>query len=50
MKGKAVFDPWGRLGEREAEKTGYPRPYVDWKETKARCLERFKRDMKDVEP
>ncbi|KAL8861153.1 MAG: hypothetical protein Q9178_002369 [Gyalolechia marmorata] len=50
VKGKAVFDPWGRLGKKEAEKTGYPRPHVDWKETKARCLERFKRDMKDVEP
>ncbi|KAL8667138.1 MAG: hypothetical protein Q9168_007333, partial [Polycauliona sp. 1 TL-2023] len=50
VKGKAVFDPWNRLSESECEKLGYPRPHVDWKETKERCVERFKADMKDAEP
>ena len=50
VQGKAVFDPWGRLSKGEAEKLGYPRPHVDWKESKERALERFKRDMKDADP
>ncbi|KAG8528628.1 uncharacterized protein KY384_006315 [Bacidia gigantensis] len=50
VEGKAVFDPAGRLGKKEFEKLGYPRPHVDWKETKQRCMERFKSDMKDAEP
>ncbi|KAE9964523.1 hypothetical protein BLS_008263 [Venturia inaequalis] len=50
VKGKAVFDPFHRLSKEEFGKLGYPEPYVDWKETKARCLERYKRDMKDAEP
>ncbi|KAL8765120.1 MAG: hypothetical protein Q9209_007703 [Squamulea sp. 1 TL-2023] len=50
VKGKAVFDPYHRLSESEFEKLGYPKPYVDWKETKERCMERYKRDMKDAEP
>lgn len=43
--GKAVFDPWKRLGKKEAEKTGYPKPIVDWAETKKRAVETFKRDL-----
>ena len=50
VKGKAVFSPHDRLSKQEFEKLGYPRPHVDWKETKARCIERFKRDMHDAEP
>lgn len=50
MKGKAVFDPFHRLSKKDFEKLGYPEPYVDWKETKTRCLERYKRDMKEAEP
>lgn len=50
VKGKAVFAPYERLSKQEFEKLGYPKPYVDWKETKARCLERFKADMKDADP
>ncbi|KAL8677600.1 MAG: hypothetical protein Q9186_005983 [Xanthomendoza sp. 1 TL-2023] len=50
VQGKAVFDPLHRLGEEEFEKLGYPRHHVDWKETKERCMERFKSDMKDAEP
>jgi deoxyribodipyrimidine photo-lyase len=50
VKGKAIYDPYHRLDKNEFEKLGYPAPYVDWKETKQRCIERFKRDMKDAEP
>ena len=50
VEGKAVFSPHDRLPKAEFEKLGYPRPHVDWKETKQRCMERFKSDMKDAEP
>lgn len=50
VKGKAIFDPYARLSKEEFKKLGYPEPYIDWKETKARCMERFKRDMHDAEP
>lgn len=50
VEGKAVFDPYNRLSKEEFEKLGYPKPYVDWKETKQRAIERFKSDMKDAEP
>ncbi len=50
VEGKAVFSPHDRLSKAEFEKLGYPRPHVDWKETKQRCMERFKSDMKDAEP
>jgi deoxyribodipyrimidine photo-lyase len=50
VKGKAVFAPDKRLSKAEFEKLKYPRPHVDWNETKVRCMERFKRDMKDAVP
>lgn len=50
VKGKAVFDPWNRLPREEFEGLGYPRPHVDWKETKERAVERFKSDMRDADP
>ena len=50
VKGKAGFDPYHRLSKEEFENLGYPAPYVDWHETKQRCMERYKRDMKDAEP
>ena len=50
VKGKAVFDPYHRLSREEFEKLGYPKPHVDWKETKARAMERFKHDMADADP
>ncbi|KAF2704061.1 Cryptochrome/photolyase FAD-binding domain-containing protein [Pleomassaria siparia CBS 279.74] len=50
VQGKAVFAPHARLGKKEFEKLGYPKPHVDWKETKQRAVERFKSDMKDTEP
>lgn len=50
VKGKAVYSPHDRLSKAEFEKLGYPRPHVDWKETKLRCMQRFKSDMADAEP
>ena len=50
VKGKAIFSPHDRLSKKEFEKLGYPRPHVDWRETKERCMARFKADMKDVVP
>ncbi|KAF1958724.1 Cryptochrome/photolyase FAD-binding domain-containing protein [Byssothecium circinans] len=50
LKGKAVFAPYERLSKEEFEKLGYPKPHVDWKETKQRAIERFKRDMKNASP
>lgn len=50
VKGKAIFDPYNRLSKEEFEKLGYPKPYVDWHETKQRALDRFKSDMKDADP
>ena len=48
LKGKDIYEPHKRLGKAEFEKLGYPRPHVDWKETKQRCMERFKSDMADA--
>ncbi|KAL8809541.1 MAG: hypothetical protein Q9200_003329 [Gallowayella weberi] len=50
VKGKAVFDPFHRLSEEEFRELGYPEPHVDWKESKERCVERFKADMRDADP
>lgn len=50
VEGKAVFAPYERLSKEEFEKLGYPKPHVDWKQTKQRCMERFKRDMRDASP
>ncbi|KAK8049237.1 hypothetical protein PG994_010967 [Apiospora phragmitis] len=50
VKGKAVFDPYHRLSKEEFEKLGYPKPHVDFQESKARCIERYKQDMADAEP
>lgn len=48
--GKAVFDPFARLTKAEFEKLGYPAPHVDFKESRQRCLDRYKSDMAGVEP
>lgn len=50
VEGKAVFAPYERLSREEFDKLGYPRPHVDWRATKQRCMERFKRDMQAAEP
>ena len=48
--GKAVFDPYNRLSKAEFEKLGYPKPHVDWKESKERCMQRYKQNMADADP
>ena len=50
VEGKAIFDPYNRLGKEEFEKLGYPAPHVDFKESRQRCLERYKSDMADADP
>jgi deoxyribodipyrimidine photo-lyase len=50
VEGKAVFAPYARLSKDEFEKLGYPKPHVDWKETKARCIERFKKAIREADP
>ncbi|KAI4604618.1 hypothetical protein J4E80_011017 [Alternaria sp. BMP 0032] len=49
VKGKAVFAPYARLSKSEFDKLGYPKPHVDWKETKARALDRFKRGLRNAD-
>ncbi|KAF1841375.1 Cryptochrome/photolyase FAD-binding domain-containing protein [Cucurbitaria berberidis CBS 394.84] len=49
VQGKAVFAPYERLSKEEFEKLGYPKPHVDWKVTKQRCTERFKKGIRDAE-
>jgi deoxyribodipyrimidine photo-lyase len=49
VKGKAVFAPYARLSKSEFEKLGYPKPHVDWKETKARALDRFKTGLRNAD-
>ena len=50
VEGKAVFSPHDRLSKAEFKKLGYPEPHVNWNKTKARAMERFKRDMQDAVP
>ncbi|KAI8634571.1 FAD binding domain of DNA photolyase-domain-containing protein [Xylariaceae sp. FL1651] len=50
VEGKAVFDPFHRLGREEFERLGYPEPHVDFKESRERCLRRYKQDMADADP
>ncbi|KAI0423796.1 FAD binding domain of DNA photolyase-domain-containing protein [Xylaria sp. FL1042] len=50
VKGKAIFDLFNRLTKEEFKKLGYPEPHVDLKESKERCLQRYKQDMADVDP
>ncbi|KAI0505131.1 DNA photolyase, FAD-binding/Cryptochrome [Xylaria bambusicola] len=50
VKGKAIFDPFHRLDKDAFEKLGYPKPHVDWKQSKERALQRYKRDMADADP
>lgn len=50
VEGKAIFDPYNRLDKKEFEKLGYPKPHVDFKESKDRCMQRYKQDMADADP
>lgn len=48
VKGKAIFAPWERLSKAEFDKLGYPRPHVDFRESKERALARYKQGMADA--
>lgn len=50
VKGKAVFAPHDRLSKAEFEKLGYPRPHVDFAESKQRATERYKQGLHDADP
>jgi deoxyribodipyrimidine photo-lyase len=50
VEGKAVFDPYHRLPREEFDKLDYPKPHVGWKESKERCMQRYKQDMADADP
>ena len=42
IEGKAIHDPYGRKEAKAAEKAGYPKMCVDHKESRERCLKRYK--------
>jgi len=42
VQGKAVHDPYGRGMGKIAEKNGYPKPIINHKEARERCLARYK--------
>lgn len=42
VKGRAIFDPYHRLPKEDFEKLGYPKPHVDWSESKTEAIKRFK--------
>ena len=43
--GKAIHDPYGRGAAKQAEKAGYPKPIVDHKQCRERCLARYKEGL-----
>lgn len=47
IKGKAVFAPYERLDPQAFKKTGYVKPCVDWKATKAECMDAYKQATVD---
>ncbi|CAN8099892.1 unnamed protein product [Discula destructiva] len=50
VQGKAIFDPFNRLEKKEFEKLGYPKPHVDFRKSKDRCMARYKQGMADADP
>jgi deoxyribodipyrimidine photo-lyase len=49
LKGKDIFDPYGRLSKAEFEKLDYPKPHVDYSESKKRAVERFKKGLAEAD-
>lgn len=45
IDGKAIHDPYGRGKEKEAKKAGYPKRIIDHKESRDRCLARYKEGL-----
>lgn len=50
VQGKAIFDPANRLGKKEFEALGYPRPHVEFAESAKRAKERYKADLAEADP
>lgn len=50
VEGKAIHDPYGRGATKIAEKSGYPKPIVDHKESRNKALERFKTGLGRATP
>ena len=46
VKGKAIHEPWSRGAEGICKKTKYPRPIVEHKFARQRCLDRYKAGLK----
>ena len=46
IDGKAIHHPYGRGKEKEAKQVGYPKRIVDHKESRDRCLERYKEGLR----
>jgi deoxyribodipyrimidine photo-lyase len=45
VKGPAIHDPYGRGASATASKNGYPKPMVEHKMARDRCLERYKQGL-----
>jgi len=45
VEGKAIHDPYERGMGKAAEKNGYPKRIVDHKESRERCLRRYKEGL-----
>lgn len=45
IEGPAIHDPYGKGAAELAEETGYPRPIVVHKESRDRCLARYKEGL-----
>ncbi|KAL8903598.1 MAG: hypothetical protein Q9207_003823 [Kuettlingeria erythrocarpa] len=45
VQGKAIHDPYGRGAEKEAKRSGYPKPCVVHKEGRERALRRYKEGL-----
>ena len=42
VKGNAIHDPYGRGADAAAKRTAYPKPMVNHKEARDKCMERYK--------
>jgi len=45
VKGNAIHDPYGRGAGDQVKKAGYPGRIVDHKESRERCLQRYKEGL-----
>lgn len=45
VRGDAIHDPWGKLGEKAASKLGYPKPAVVHAQARDKALARYKEGL-----